>query len=307
MKVMIPTPITDAILSSSTIAEPAVGETAWVSAGTYAVGDRRIRTTTHRVYECVQAHAGRAEPPEADAAYWLEFGPTIRWAMFDTQVSTQSAIAAPLTVVLRPGNFNALALYGLDGGAVSVTVKDAPGGTVVFAKTVELIEPPLDWYDWVFGRIRPLSKTIIDGIAPHPDAEVTVDITAASGVTVKAGLLMLGDFTPLVGDEAAFGGVTYGATAELVDFSYIRTDDYGNTSITKRRNASDMRCKLVLPKAGVDFAISVMQQALATPCAWVASDTPGNAGLNCFGLGSGSVSYEGPYHAEISIYVKGLV
>ena len=41
-----PTPITDAMLASCTVAEPAAGETAWTSAGTYALGDNCIRTTT---------------------------------------------------------------------------------------------------------------------------------------------------------------------------------------------------------------------------------------------------------------------
>ena len=186
------------------------------------------------------------------------------------------------------------------------TVKDTTGGTVIFSKGVDLTEPPLDWYDWAFGRIRPLSKTIIDGITPYDTAELTISITAAAGITVKSGMLLVGDFISLVG-ESNWGGTTYGATAEPVDFSYIKTDDYGNTSIVKRRNATDMRAKIVLPISEADFALSVIQQALATPCAWVASESSDYTGLNVFGLGSGTVSYQGPNHSEISIYVKGLV
>ena len=306
MKVLIPTQITESMLTSSTIAEPAAGETAWVSAGSYSIGDMRIRTTTHKVYQCVQAHSGRTALPENDTAYWLEYGPTNKWAVFDTQVSTQSSITTPLTMVIKPGNFNAIALYGLDGGTVNISIKDQTGGTVIFTKSIDLTEPPLDWYDWAFGRIRPLSKTIIDGITPYDTAELTISITAAAGITVKAGMLLVGDFISLVG-ESNWGGTTYGATAEPVDFSYIKTDDYGNTSIVKRRNATDMRAKIVVPISEADFALSVIQQALATPCAWVSSDSSGYSGLNVFGLGSGTVSYQGPSHSEISIYVKGLV
>lgn len=306
MKVLIPTPITDAMLTSSTIAEPAAGETAWVSGGTYALGDRRIRTGTHRIYECGVAHSGRTTPPETDTAYWFEYGPTAKWAMFDTQVSTQSTITTPLTVVLQPGNFNALALYGLDGGTATITVKDSPGGTTVFSKTVDLTAPPIDWYDWAFGTIRPLTKIFIDGIIPSPTAELTISITAGPGVTVKAGMLVIGDFISLIG-ESAWGGAKYGASAEPVDFSYIKTDDYGNTSIVKRRNATDMRVQLTLPNSETDFALSVLQQVLSVPCSWVATDAANYTGLNVFGLGSGSVIYAGPEHSEISLYIKGLV
>lgn len=308
MKVLIPTPITAAMLASSTIAEPAAGETAWVSAGTYAVGDLRIRTTTHRIYQCVTAHSGRTALPENDPTYWLDYGPTARWALFDNQVSTQSSIVTPLTVVLRPGFFNAMALYGLDGATLAVTVKDAPGGSVVHSETIDLTVPPLDWYDWAFGQIKPLTKAVLSGLTPYPDAELTITITAAAGVTVKAGMLVVGDFVSLVGDgDGDFGGTTYGATAEPVDFSYIKTDDFGNTSIVKRRNATDMRVKVVLPKSSADQALEIVQSVLSVPCAWIATEAAGYAGLNVFGLGSGSLSYEGPNHAELSLYVKGLV
>lgn len=306
MQVLVPTPITDSLLASSTIAEPAAGETAWVSGGTYALGDRRIRTQTHSVYEALIAHSGRTATPETDPVYWLDLGPTQRWALFDTTVSTQSAVVTPLTVVLRPGNFNALALYGLDGGTLTVTVKDMPGGAVVHSHTEDLAATPLDWYDWAFGRIRPLSKVVLSGLTPYPEAELTVSVTAGTGVTVKAGMLIVGDCRSLLG-EGDWGGTEYGATAELVDFSYIKTDDFGNTAIKKRRNATDMRAKIILPRDQADPALDTLQEVLAVPCAWVATDAAGYTGLNVFGLGSGSMSYDSHAHAVLSIYVKGLV
>lgn len=306
MHVLIPITITDSMLSSCTIAEPAAGETAWVSGGTYALGDRRIRTATHRVYECVLAHSGRSTAPESDTAYWLDVGPTARWAMFDNQVSTQSTIVTPLTVVLRPGFFNALALYGLEGGTATITVKDAPGGSTIFTKAYELIQPPLDLYDWAFGPIRPLTKLVISDLVPYPDAELTISITAAAGVTVKAGMVVIGDYRSLLGD-GEWGGTTYGASAEPVDYSYVKTDDFGNTSIKKRRNATDMRVKVVLPRSEADAALEIVQQVLSVPCPWVATKALGYAGLNVFGLGSGSLTYDSPNHATLNLYVKGLV
>ena len=54
MNIITPITVTAAMIGgATTIAEPAAGETAWVSAGTYALGDLRIRTSTHRVYKCV--------------------------------------------------------------------------------------------------------------------------------------------------------------------------------------------------------------------------------------------------------------
>ena len=307
MNVLVPIAITEAMLTSSTVAEPASGETAWVSGGTYTKGDRRIRTQTHRVYQALIDHTGRTAAPESDSTYWEDVGPTLRWSMFDGYVSTQSSVVTPLTVVLRPGVFfNAVGLYGLDGAHVSMTVKDAPGGTLVKSYSADLFEPPLDWYDWAFGTFRPLTKLIVSDIIPYPDAELTLTITAAAGITVKAGMLVIGDYRSLL-SGAEWGGPEYGAQAIPVDTSYIKTDDFGNLTIKKRRAATDMRISIIVPKEASDYALQTIQDVLAVPCSFVGSDAAGYGGLNVFGLGSGELTYAGPSRDEFSIYVKGIV
>ena len=91
MKVLIPITITDAMFTACSVAEPAAGETAWVSAGTYAVGDKRIRTGVHKIFRCILAHTGRTALPEDDPSYWEDVDPTVKLAPFDTYVSTGMA------------------------------------------------------------------------------------------------------------------------------------------------------------------------------------------------------------------------
>lgn len=306
MNILIPTPITDAMLTSSTIAEPSAAETAWVSGSNYVVGDVRIRTTTHRRYEAQAVITGSATPPEEDPTRWLDVGPTDRWALFDSEVSTQSRITTPLTYVLRPGFFNAIGLAGLDGALLTITVKDAPGGTVVDTRTLDLTEPPLDWYDWAFGRINALSKVVVDGFVPYPDAEVTITIAAAPGVSVGAGMLLLGDFVPLAG-QGPFGGVQQGPSAEPITYSYIATDEFGTTSIKRRKATTDLRCEVVMPRSEADNAVAVLQRVLDVPAFFVPTQAPGYAGLIVFGLGGGAVRYDSFNVAIASVFVKGMI
>ncbi|MDD2742322.1 MAG: hypothetical protein PHV02_08615 [Rhodocyclaceae bacterium] len=306
MQVLVPIPITDAMLSSSTIAEPAAGETAWVSAGTYALKDKRIRSTTRRVYECVQAHTGRTALPEVDSAYWLDTGPTQKWAPFDSLISTQASDATSITYVLRPGFFNALTCYGLDGATLAISIKDAPGGAVIHTQTIDLTTPPLDWYDWAFGHIQPLDKALVQGITPYPDAELTLTLSAATGVTVKAGIIAVGDLRSIAGD-GEWGGTQYGATAEPITYSYIKRNDDGTTQIVRRHAATDLSVNVVLPREYADAAVATVQSVLDVPAAWIATDASGYAALNVFGLGSGSMQYDSFQLATFSIKVKGLV
>src|SRR5450830_645245 len=265
MNILVPLTITEAMLADCNIAEPAASEVEWVSGTAYALGDRRIRKSTHRIYECVKAVAGgRAVLPEVDAEYWL------------------------------------------DAATLSVLLKDKPAGVEVFSKTLVLQEDPLDWYDWAFGVIKPLTRCLIRDLVPYPDAELTLTLTAPAGTVVGAGMVVLGDLVPLVNADT-WGGTQPGATAEPVTYSYIKTDDYGNTSIKRRRSATDMRFKLILPRDQADYVLSVVQRVLDVPAAWIATDAAGFVGLNVFGLGSGSMSYDNAQTATFSGYVKGMV
>ncbi len=58
--------------------------------------------------------------------------------MFDSSVGTLTTAEGSLTVVLRPGAVGGLALLELSGKSLTVTMRDAPGGTVIYNKTVAL-------------------------------------------------------------------------------------------------------------------------------------------------------------------------
>ena len=306
MNVLVPIPIADAmILAGTTVAEPAASETAWVS-GTFALGDRRIRATTHRVYECVQAHTARTALPEADPAYWLDAGPTLRYAPFDWYTTTQATATTTLTYVLQPGYFNAISVYGLTGAAIIVSVKDAPGGAVIYTYSGTLSEPPVGWYEFLFARQRPISKLVLTNIPIRPSAELTITITAATGAAVGVGMINVGDYRSLCGD-AAWGGTQYGASAEPTSYSYLKTDDDGTTTIKRRPSATNMLTSDIMPAESADYALACIQEVLDVPVSWIATSAPGYAGLNVFGLGSGKVSYDSCGYATVSLTVKGLI
>jgi hypothetical protein len=309
MNIIIPTPVTDAMIGAGTsIAEPSAAETAWASATAYAVGDVRIRATTHRKYKCAVAHTSAAAPaPEDDPTRWLDIGPTDRWAPFDRYTNTRASTVTGLTYVLNPGYVNALALYGLIGAQYSITIKDAPAGGTIYSKTGFLTQDPHGWYEYLFVAQPAVDKLVLQNLPIRPTAEITITITAATGQPVGIGMIVVGDFVPLVGDTAEWGGVQYGATAEPVTYSYINTDEYGTTTIVRRHAATNMRCTVAMPRQFADAALQRLQSVLDQPVACIATTSQGYDGLNVFGLISTSpVSYDSFNIASIDITVKGL-
>jgi hypothetical protein len=311
MNVIDPITITDAMIGAGTsVAEPSASETAWSgSSVAYAVGDVRIRATTHRKYRCAAAHTSAASPtPENDGTRWVDIGPTDRWAPFDQYTSTAVTGTTSITYVLSPGYVNSLALYGLTGAQYSVTVKDAPGGSVIYTRTGYLLDDPIGWYEYLFVPQPTRSKLVFAGIPIRPTAEITVTITAASGQPVGLGMIVVGDYAPLISDAAEWGGVEQGAQAEPVTYSYIKSNDDGTTTIVRRHSATNLRCTVRLPRQHADAAVSLLQSVLDKPVAYIATDAPGYAGLNVFGLATSSpVRYDSFAMASIEITVKGLI
>lgn len=310
MNIIDPIAITDAMIGAgTTIAEPSASETAWATGVAYAVGDVRIRTTTHRKYRCAAAHTSAASPvPENDPTRWVDIGPTDRWAPFDQYTSTAAQATTSLTYVLQPGYFNAVALYGLTGAQYSLTVRDAPDGSVIYSRSGFLADDPAGWYEYLFVPRPVRNKLVFTGIPIRPAAQLTLTISAAAGQPVGLGMLVPGDFAPLISDAAGWGGTEAGAQAEPVTYSYIKTNDDGTTSIVRRHSATNLRCTVRLPRQHADAALALLQRVLDKPVAWVASNAPGYAGLNVFGLAtSAPVRYDSFNLASIDLNVKGLI
>lgn len=309
MKILVPLTITNAMLSSSTIAEPAAGEAIWAAATSYVVGQRAILTATHRIYENLIAGVNATSPDLAltgTTPRWMDVGPTNRWSAFDGVVSTGSSATTSLTYVLLPGFFSSLAFYGLVGSTISISIKTAPGGTVFYTYSGDLLELPVDYYDYYFGTLRQLSKLILDNILTYANPEMTVTISAAAGAPVAVGMIAIGTFYSLIGADS-LGGTEYGATAEPITYSYIKTDIFGTTKIIRRHSATNMNIRVILPQNEADAALQIVQSVLDVPAAWVASAVPGYDGLNVFGLGSGGMNYAGPNHALFSLNIKGFI
>lgn len=297
-----PIAITDAMLTSSTLAEDSTS--AWTSA-TYAVGDYRHVVSTHRVYRCAVA-GSRTISPELDPTNWADTRPTNKWAPFDIYTSTAAATVTTMTYVITPGYFNAIALYGLTGAQYTLTVKDVSGGSTICSSSGYLYADPVGWYEYLFGTLRNVDKLVFTDIPPRPAAEITLTITAGTGEPVGLGLMVIGDYVSLVG-SGDWGGTQYGASAEPVTYSYIKTNDDGTTTIVRRHSATNLRVTVTMPREEADAVLQSIQSVLDVPVAWIATSAPGYAGLTTFGLGSGSMQYDSYGTANLQITVKGLV
>lgn len=258
-----PVDITSAMLISSTRAE--TDYSAWASGTTYAAAAKCISTSTHRIYESVQGSNTNHNPTTDDGTWWIDIGPTNRWAMFDETVGSVTSQATPLTVVLDPGMISSLALLDVSATSVTVSMLDAPAGSTVYNETYDMTDTAvlLDWYMYFFEAITPRTTLIVDDLPPYSTGRLTVSIAAAT--TAECGTLAVGDLVTV-------GDVEYGVKVGIIDYSRKETDAYGITSVVERAYAKRLDCDVVINNTALDYVTKSFAAVRATPVVWIVAD-----------------------------------
>jgi len=310
INIMAPVTITDAMLTATNIS-PEDSTGLWSGAATYAKGERRYLASTHRVYENLQDGNTNKDPSvlanqvnaQGEGTWWQDVGPTNRWAMFDTMVSTQSQRTGSISFTLTPGAFNGFAFYGLDGDHIHVVAKTAPGGSVYFEYDEDLEDSaPADYYEYFFDPFKPQTQLIQVGLLPYASAELTVTVTKTTG-EAKIGMFAIGLFS-------SAGAPLRGAVAEPQDFSYISTDSFGVTTLKKRHNATGLVISGQLDVADASSTLDIIKRLLGVPCVVIGSTKDHYLGLTAFGLISARAVYAPDNKVDevtINYTVKGLV
>lgn len=303
MKFIKPTTIDNTVLISSNRAEDDYA--AWASATTYGLGDHAISTALHRIYESVQAANLNHDPAgTAAAAWWLDIGPTNRWAMFDDVVGTVTERITPLTVEIAPGICNALALLDIDANTVEITITDGTAATaIVFGETYDMGDQALleSWYDYFFAPIDPRDTLIVEGLPPYNNAHITVTVSADSTAqTVGVGTLVIGSLVDL-------GQTLVAPSIGIIDYSRKQTDDFGAVSVVERSYAKKIEASFLVETRRLDYIARRLAEVRAAPVVWIADDRSEYGSLVAFGFyRDWGINIKYADYAEAGIEIEGL-
>jgi hypothetical protein len=205
--------------------------------------------------------------------------------MFDSTNARQSIAPGTLTVVFRPGAFNAMYLAGLEGTSLSITVKEAPGGATIYTYTGSLEDSqPDDYWDYFFAPFVPQTDFLVTDLAPYAACEVTISVSNPGGVG-RCAIASLGDLT-VVGGPALSG-----VTVELESSARVSADDRGQTEVRLGKLACDLTAKAIVPSDIARSVVRALRSVQNTPCAWLLTDQKLREELRSFGLGAGRLTY----------------
>lgn len=281
----------------------------WNVGVTYGTGQRVYMASTHRVYESLKdGNTGKLPSDAANqfnaagvGTWWQDVGPTNKTAMFDGLVSTQTVAPSPLVITMTPGQFNGFALFGIDADSYTVQVVEAPGGTAVYNEPLTPLEgsEPTDYYDYFFARFKPLTQIVRTGIDPYGTAQIKLTLYKVGG-PVKLGMFAIGDMRPS-------GIPQRDATVEPQDFSIVKQDAFGNTTVKKRTNATGMSIVTKMDKEDAGAVLASIKDVLGVPVVVVGSEADQFEWMTVFGLVSARLSPAEYPFATLNLTVRGLI
>lgn len=293
MRYIVPTPITDSMLVSSSVPEDE--HPAWSAPTAYSLGARVIYA--HAIYERL-VPGTTATAPDVDAANWVRLGPTNRWAMLDGAVGTATQAIDTLTVVLRPGQVRGLALLDMDVESVRVTM--TVGDAVIYDTTVDPLatqEECDEWFGYFFETIQRRRVVTINDLPPFGEGEITIALQGT-------GLISVG--TLVVGAMYGLGNTLANPRIGIVDYSRKVTDEFGVTSVAQRAYSRRMSVEVLLPTSAVDVTSSRLARIRAQPVVWIGSDRLD--GLVVYGfVKDWSIAIPGQVNSTCSLEIEGLV
>lgn len=302
LKIIVPTPIVDAMLIASSVAE--ADAAVWSAATNYGIGDVvMLAAPYHKTYASLQA-GNLNHHPETDASsppFWKAVAPTNQWAMFDQVNSTATTAANTISVSIKPGLAAGLFLGGLVGSQLTVTMTDGVGGEVVFAPAAIELDASIveDAWDYCFGPFIQKSEAYITDLPMYLDGVITVTLTGGGDVSIS---------TLLAGAVTEMADVRLNAQAGMISFSRKDTDpDTGVTTFVRKGNAKKNNYGLEVPKARVKRVWDALVALDATPCVWIGVDDDDYAMFVLYGFYKDfSITVPYPRHALCDLELEGL-
>ena len=305
MRVIKPITVSDSNLTSSSIPEPdaSVGEITW-TAGTYNLGDQRILTTTHKVYEVV-ADPSTSDDPETGVAAnpqtWIEVGSTNRYRMFDNKNSTQSTDELTLTTTIVPATLtNSIAGFNITGAeTINVTVNN--GVSDIYDRDIDMLDNSarVNWYEFFFSPIVAITRFILLDLPPIIGNDVIV--TCTGGGTISFGNLV-------VGESLALGTTVYGTSVQGLDFSVREPDGFGGFNIVRRRTADLMDYDCFIDTVKMPYVKNQLKSLSQKETVWIGNDDDINDGTATFGYYNNyQINLSGPQVSDMTIQVQELI
>lgn len=296
MKVIWPIKIDDTKLDSSTVAASSISD--WNSGTTYTDGDQVVREDangipheytwrppledlidadgdydpqTHSVLKRSDINPGAYSTDENYRCYWLDNGPTNRYAMFDQRSRRVSSDTDSIVVAITPTPmaeaerlFDSVCLMEVKGDSVLIEVNDPTEG-LVYEESVEMLslDNVYDEYTWFFAPIIKKTEVIVTDIPSYPESTITITIEdEEEGSTVELGECV-------VGLSVEIGSLLYGVRLGGTDYSVNKVNDAGYATLEPGVFTKENEYPVRVDTSRLRYLLIIFEELKALPTVFI--------------------------------------
>lgn len=316
MNILLPKTITAAMFQAGTTipaVDASVGEVAWVTGFNALLGDRRV--DGDYTYECVREITSApqntyAPSDKRSVGWWLkdEESPTNRMAPFDKYLFTKARRDDSFTYVMQLDFVTGLAIYGMEGDHLAITVKHG-GVDLVPPVSMDLWEQAFGEWEYLFGELQRGTNFTLKDIPLRPGVEFTITVSRNTpGEEAAVGYISFGVWKTLLAPMAnATTGARYGVEATTKDYSYVKDNDDGTYSEKPGRKATNINLTCLIDAAQAPAAKSLLDQILGKAVAVEVSNLPRYSHLSTVAKVTGTIRTTSWTTAEAALNLKGNV
>lgn len=237
------------------------------AAHTYADGDFVVvmGTNSHLVYKSIQA-ANIGQTPATNPTWWVLQGPSNRWALFDELRITQTKAASPFILTVVPGQrINSIALMGVECDQINITATSVAAGGTVRTESINMrLRETLTWSQYFFGSFGYRSAVAFFDFPPYTDLIINLEFIRATG-DCKVGTVAVGNFVFI-------GNVKFDAVSDVLNFSTVTRDNFGDATFNPVRNIPKNDQILTADKVNVNQIAAARDALNGKTAIWSALD-----------------------------------
>lgn len=263
----------------------------WSAGTTYSVNAIVCYSATHKMYKSLKnSNVGYTPGAAGNETWWLEWGSTERWMVFDAVVGSQAeALMAGQTISweLDPGPIDSIALLNIEATSITVTMTDVGGAG-----------PPVVWNPTVYDEDYVTDVVKTDFPLTYLNPHILIEITN-TGDPAKVGEIV-------VGVKESIGPTRFTPSISIIDYSIKQVDSFGNYTVLQRAYSKRMSCDTTLANSALDATYNKLAQYRARPAVWIGSEE--FASMIVYGFYKDfmiTIAY--PTYSICTIEVEGLV
>lgn len=271
----------------------------WASSKTYAAGET-VYHKRQRYTSLKDANTGYI--PETAREWWSAMGPVNSWAAFDKTINTKATALGEICFELDFSRANTVALFGLEGVAAHMTLRNGMGD-VVTEKIISMSSfDATGWLEYFLDPVMPREDIIRSDFPVMAYSRLTISIKALPGHIARVGHVA-------VGRCKVIGQTQFGPEAGISDYSRKSTDTFGNTYLAEGNWAKNIRLSLVLEHKMFDDVFRTLARLRATPTVFVGDNTDaGFEALTVWGyVRDFRMVIDDVTHSQCSLEVQGLI